>query len=1802
MTIQSAGTGVYVGNGAAFNASDLDITTTGDSTYGMRTYTSIFSLQPTIAVSGNTLISTSGQNATGVQVGAGSLSVNDLRVTTTGDNAIGLNSNVSNGFTASGDVVINTSGNSSDGVHVLIPDNTGWTSAFGKSLTVSTTGLSSDALMIAGAPINNFTPVVLTFDSSTPLPALSATGAGSSLIHLGSAYWRSPTLLTLTDKTFSMDQSSKESWGIRADLGANVTLAGSSDLGGTGVWMTSTDGGNGANVNGTLTLQDSASLAGSRVALDGSSRLSLARTDNAAAVGSLEGTGRLAFAAADGTLTLGQDNATVNGSLADEADFSGSMQNVGTLTKTGRLTQILSGVNTVGSVDVQDGTLQFGQSGAFTTSGDYTTASGATTDTGRNGSVLQVNGAFTQAAGASLTATVNSGSPAIVADHAVLDGTLNLQGFSFSTGGAPAKASAISGTNYVLISTANGITGNFTNDISQATNLDYLTQSGGINGNNYTVGFQTAWDNGGKTRGTGSFTLAKGSTFEYDTALADQTLPAGGFDSGWNGKSLTKAGDGTLILSAANTYTGGTTLNVGTLALAGSGTLGGLTGTTTVKGGTLDLGTTTQTQSVLAQSGGVLKNGILDLGTYRLTGGGLNADATVKATTLDLQAGSIDGVLDGGSLTKSTAGNVTLSNAATTVDSVDVQGGTLAFIQQNAAFTTTSDYTTRAGATTDIGQNGSTLAVGGEFTQEKDATLNLTLGGGAPAITAATATLDGTLNSNFVAGTAPAKSGDVAKTVSTLIHTTGGISGDFTNSQAMQTDLDYLQLDGRLSADGRDYLLGYHMAWDEGGTASGTGRFTLAKGKTFEVNTALADQTVPSGGFDSGWDGRSLNKAGDGTLILSAANTYDGGTTLSAGTLALAGSGTLGDTAGTTTVNDGTLDLGTTTQTQATLNQTGGIVKNGILTLGTYQLTGGSLQANATVHAATLDLQAGTVVGGLDGGTLTKSGDGTVMMTGAAKTVDSAEVQGGTLQLGQSGAFSTTGDYTTRAGGTTDIGQNGSTLAVGGTFTQSADATLKVTLNGTDPAVTAASAVLDGSVVFNGFSDTGEPVKASDIADNRYLLLTTTDSISGALSTVDTAMEMPDYLKGTGMTSDDGKAYYLKNMALSWRDGGQTSGTGSFTMAAGTTFNVDTVLADQIAPASGFNSGWDGRSLTKSGDGTLILSAINTYTGSTLLDGGTLRTDAARTLDSSSGVVVNAGTLDLNGQDQTANRLAGTGGQVVLNGATLTVNNAGQADNTQYAGGITDGQGTGSLTKSGDGTLTLSGMTGWTGATRLEGGALVLDGAAGGAQLVSDVIGAAGTHLSLINGAGLTGIVDPTDVSIGTGSTWNMTGDSLVNNLTLDGSLQFAAPAGHTLTVSNWTGNGGTVVLNTVLGNDQSATDKIVINGGQAAGDTALQIRHGNDNGAQTVNGIRVVETVNGGTTTPGAFRLSAASDGYRSATNTVAAGAYDYSLVRGGVGGQADDWYLVSQQSYRPETGAYLNNKWAASTMQNHTLHDRSDADHAQGVWLRIGGETSERDGAGGQALSGDTYRVHLGGDVLNLAAGAKGSLVLGVMGQYGKNNNEATAHGMKADGSVSGYSLGLYGTWYADSKTRDGAYVDTWVMSGKFDNTVSGQGLSAEHYDSRNTALSLEAGYRLPVYRSGAVGVSLEPQAQVIYSDYQADAHREHNGTVVSDQTEGSATTRVGLRVSGNIRNRHRDDLTVFAETNWWHGPDSQRMKFDGETVKDALPADRLEGKVGVRGSLSKSVSLWGSLGAETGAKGYAGGTAQIGMKYTW
>ena len=158
------------------------------------------------------------------------------------------------------------------------------------------------------------------------------------------------------------------------------------------------------------------------------------------------------------------------------------------------------------------------------------------------------------------------------------------------------------------------------------------------------------------TTATLDINVAEGATKSY----GDGTAANSGVITGL--LALVKSGTGTQVLGDANTYSGGTTVNAGTLALSGSGTLGSTSGTVAIGAGTLDLGGLSRTSGAFTLDSGTLRNGTLTAASY-----GLNNSGTVSAAL----AGA-------GALTKSGTGNATLSGANTYAGTTTVNAGTLA--------------------------------------------------------------------------------------------------------------------------------------------------------------------------------------------------------------------------------------------------------------------------------------------------------------------------------------------------------------------------------------------------------------------------------------------------------------------------------------------------------------------------------------------------------------------------------------------------------------------------------------------------------------------------------------------------------------------------------------------------------------------------------------------------------------------------------------------------------------------------------------------------------------------------------------------------------------------------------------------------------------------------------------------------------------------------------------------------------------------------------------------------------------------
>ncbi|WP_223532299.1 autotransporter outer membrane beta-barrel domain-containing protein [Pseudomonas sp. BF-R-30] len=128
---------------------------------------------------------------------------------------------------------------------------------------------------------------------------------------------------------------------------------------------------------------------------------------------------------------------------------------------------------------------------------------------------------------------------------------------------------------------------------------------------------------------------------------------------------------------------------------------------------------------------------------------------------------------------------------------------------------------------------------------------------------------------------------------------------------------------------------------------------------------------------------------------------------------------------------------------------------------------------------------------------------------------------------------------------------------------------------------------------------------------------------------------------------------------------------------------------------------------------------------------------------------------------------------------------------------------------------------------------------------------------------------------------------TLINAGTIDMTTGSNSAADSLTVYGNYVGNNGQLWLQTVLGDDTSATDKLVVSDGSISGNTQLAVTNLSGLGGLTQNnGIEVVQALNGAVSTTDAFALK----------GSVSAGAYEYYLFKGGVtAGSENNWYLRS-------------------------------------------------------------------------------------------------------------------------------------------------------------------------------------------------------------------------------------------------------------------------------------------------------------------
>ncbi|WP_196217485.1 autotransporter-associated beta strand repeat-containing protein, partial [Burkholderia pseudomallei] len=990
-------------------------------------------------------------------------------------------------------------------------------------------------------------------------------------------------------------------------------------------------------------------------------------------------------------------------------------------------------------------------------------------------------------------------------------GFLNL-----TTAGTGGGTVVLNGTN--SYSGGTGLTGGVTAVVSADANL----------GNGGAVSF-----NGGTLATKASFATNRSMLIGSGANIIDvaptTTLTLNGTFGGGYGGSFQKNNTGTLVLAGTNTSNGTTAINAGTLQIGNGGSTGGLGTGNVVNNSALvfNLGSATTYGGVLSGSGTLTLNGP---GTTTLTGNNSYSGATlVNAGALYVNGTQTSTAIG----TTTVASGATLGGNGTISGNVVVNnGGTLG---PGSALGTAGTLNIRGGLSLssgsilnyDLGQPGTVggtyndlLTVGGPLTLAGTLNVSATTGGAyGPGVYRIISYTGALTNNGLSLGTLPAGTSSTLQTstpgqvnlITNLTNTRFWDGAGNPNNNVVDGGTGVWNTGTGANNNWTDsggvanapYTPGFAVFESTPGlvTVDNTGGQVVAAGLQFAVNgyritgapVSLAETTAGSGislirvgdgtaagsGYTATIDsvlqgtGVGVTKADLGKLVLTGANTYTGGTTISAGALQLGNGGTSGSIVGNV-VDNGTLifnrsdNAGTVS---GVISGTGGIQQIGT---GTTTLTGANTYSGTTaVSSGILQVGNGGTTGSLGTGATTLSSPGTLAFNFSAPTTYTyGGVISGTGSLLQNGAGTTTltgantySGGTTISAGTLALGSGGSIVgnvvdngtlffanntnnitfggAISGTGSVRVDQAGSVTLTGnntftggmlfTDTVNHAQGRVYfssdanlgasTGTLTFTGSNLIPWLVATSSATSNRNIVINSGAQASLANSVSGAVWTLAGNISGAGLVGIRGGTIQLT--------GNNTYSGGTYINGANLLVQTDASLGaatggiamDNGATLQALTSFSSSRNINTTNTGGTIL----TTNGSTLTLGGAIGGNGGLTYGN---VGTGNGTVVITGND------AHGGGDFISNGVTLQVGNGGTTgavtggivnngtlafnrSNSYTSGNVISG--TGAVQQNGTGTTVLSNANTYTGGTTINAGTLQLGAGGATGSIVGDI-------------------------------------------------------------------------------------------------------------------------------------------------------------------------------------------------------------------------------------------------------------------------------------------------------------------------------------------------------------------------------------------------------------------------------------------------------------------------------------------------
>lgn len=765
-------------------------------------------------------------------------------------------------------------------------------------------------------------------------------------------------------------------------------------------------------------------------------------------------------------------------------------------------------------------------------------------------------------------ATINLGSSTLTSDADSVSAGIKLNSVISGTGNIKTDTLALSGGGNGTGVTTLGAANTFSGSATTTTNRGTLAL-------NHVNALQNATLDTGAAAGTQAvtFTVAGTNTYNLGALTGSDPLAIGGntisvgskavnttFNADISGAGgLTKVGNNSLTFTAATSFGGATSITGGTLALTASGSLSGSSGIT-INGATAKLnasGTTAVTPSVT------------------LTQGTLTGTGTVNTVSVGAGTGGTISNNDGAPGATLTIGALTLNGAASL----------------NLLSSTTAAPLVVGTLTNDSAANAVTITIGNPGGWTNGATYDVV----------GYTTLAGTGGNNFahvVNNLSARQSGTWGDTGTALTLAIAGDTPYWTgaaNGNWNAADVNWKLVTAGTST---TFLASDDVIFDDNATGTTNININAADvpANTTVFNNSALNYTLGStGGF--GVSSGSLAKSGSGSLTINSANSYTGGTTLTAGTLNVGHASALGAVTSTLTISGGTLDNTsgaalTTNSYPVNINGDFAFTGTNALNLGTGAATLGTAAGTSrtiTVNGNTLTLGGG-IANGTTANGFVKSGPGVLILSGASNFTGTATVSSGVLRA--------EGNAAALGAGTLDLAGGELQLAGDTATTFGRNTTVSANAKITADTTTAVAGVTHTLGTLAIGTNTLTVAKGANATGNTAGVAFGTTTFSGA----------PTFSIGVDSTLTLG---LVNNGAFD----ATFTGAGNFRQASTWSNGAGGLVFD-----SGFT-------------GTAVLNGTNTFTGAVTINSGTVVAQNSAALGSNLAgtTVTSGGTLDLGG-------------------------------------------------------------------------------------------------------------------------------------------------------------------------------------------------------------------------------------------------------------------------------------------------------------------------------------------------------------------------------------------------------------------------------------------------------------------------------------------------------------------------------------------------------------------------------------------